>query len=265
MNKIIFISLTLIITGCAKSIVNPLTGLIMPEYNADSVNANDYGAYPKDYQKILKDYLQNKLINHEDAKVEFINKPVKKSISQASKIYTGYRLCLSINSKNRKSVYTGFKTHLFVINDSKIILHLYDSGLLKIPFNLCVDRKESDGMYLNEIPDKTEDILLEEMDEIDLNKRPNQSIKSKTNTYILCKVNGVERTLYFNEYNKLFVESSGINEIELSDVEFSTTHILGSNGTEEILINRVSGSIIITQSNTKPSEGMCELFDNKKF
>ena len=100
---------------------------------------------------------------------------------------------------------------------------------------------------------------------IDLNKRSNQSIKSKTNTYILCKVNGVERTLYFNEYNKLFVESSGINEIELSDVEFSTTHILGSNGTEEILINRVSGSIIITQSNTKPSEGMCELFDNKKF
>ena len=58
------------------------------------------------------------------AKVEFINKPNKISVSQMGTDYDGYRLCLSINSKNNKSIYSGFKTHLFVINNSKVNLHL---------------------------------------------------------------------------------------------------------------------------------------------
>ncbi|MBT5406202.1 MAG: hypothetical protein HOL23_01360, partial [Gammaproteobacteria bacterium] len=66
MKKIVLISMALIITGCAKSLLP--TGLIMPEYNTEIVSDRSYGQYPENYQKILKDYLQKKLLNHEDAK-----------------------------------------------------------------------------------------------------------------------------------------------------------------------------------------------------
>ena len=263
MKKIVLISLALIITGCAKSFLP--TGLIMPEYNTEIVSESSYGPYPENYQKILKDYLQKKLINHADAKVEFINKPSKSSIKQTGQSYIGYRLCLSINSRNSKLIYTGYKTHLFVINNSEVTLHLYDSGLLKIPFNLCVDTNESDSIYLNEIPDKTEDIPLNEMDTIDLNDMEDITPINKNNIYILCEVNERTRTLYFNEYKRKLVESLGAEELELKNVKFSTTHILGMNGSEEILINRVSGLVIITKSDSDPVEGNCRLLDNKKF
>ncbi|MBT5863244.1 MAG: hypothetical protein HOH39_02515, partial [Gammaproteobacteria bacterium] len=61
------------------------------------------------------------------------------------------------------------------------------------------------------------------------------------------------------------VESLGAEEVELEDVKFSTTHILGMNGSEEILINRVSGSIIITELDSDPIVGNCKLLDDKKF
>ena len=107
-------SLALIISACSKSLI-PIPGSIVPEYSNKRLSAESYGEYPKNYQKILKDFLQQKLLNHESAKVEFINKPSQSSITQMGTDYNGYRLCLSINSKNGKSIYTGFKTHLFLI------------------------------------------------------------------------------------------------------------------------------------------------------
>ena len=201
------------------------------------------------------------MINHEDAIVEFINKPSPMSISQMGNDYTGYRLCLSINSKNSKSIYTGYKTHLFIINNSDVKLHLFDSGLLRIPFELCVNVNEARTMRLNEIPDE---VLLDEMDTIDLT----DSIvgdKDIGNRYISCMLDRRERTFYFNEKNNLFIESDGIKEIKLNDIKFSTTHILGYNLDEEILINRVSGTIIISRTGSRLSEGKCELLDEKKF
>ena len=234
---------------------------VMPERNMERVPAESFGGYPDKYQKILKDYLQKNLLNHEDAKVEFINKPSKISITQMGNIYNGYRLCLSINSRNGKSIYSGYKTHLFLINNSEVKLHLFDSGLLKIPFELCIDTNESNTMFLNDIPDAVEEIPLNKMDTIDLTKEP----IDKSNIYILCKVEDMERTFYFNEFEGNFIESDGINEIILNGIKFSTTHILGSNKNEEILINRVSGSIIITQDSSKPKKGNCVLTDRKKF
>ena len=264
MNKILLISLVLILSGCSKALM-PMTGLVMPERNTDRLSEESYGEYPEDYQKILKDFLQENLINHEGAKVEFINKPGKISITQMRNDYSGYRLCLSINSQNSKSIYTGFKTHLFIINNSKVSLHLFDSGLLQIPFELCVDRRSSDSMFLNDIPDQPEDIKINDMDTIDLEKKSNEVPVNTKNIYILCKVNQIERTFYFNESKEILVESIGVNEVELENVKFSTTHILGSNRIEEILINRVSGSLIITKAGEDPISGECKLLDIKKF
>ena len=264
MHKILLISLVLIVTGCSKALM-PMTGLVMPERNTDRLSEESYGEYPENYQKILKDFLQENLINHENAKVEFINKPSKASVTQMGNDYTGYRLCLSINSQNNKSIYTGYKTHLFVINNSRVDLHLFDSGLLKIPFELCVDRRASDSMFLNEISDQPEDIKIDEMDTIDLDKKSDEILINKKNIYILCKIDQIERTFYFNESKEMLVESIGVNEIQLEGIKFSTTHILGSKKSEEILINRVSGSLIITGTGEDPISGQCELLDIKKF
>ena len=238
---------------------------VMPERNTERVSESSFGEYPEAYQKIVKEFLQNNLLNHEDAKVEFINKPSKISIRQMGNVYNGYRLCLSVNSRNSKSIYTGYKTHLFIINDSQVNLHLYDSGLLKIPFELCVDTNESNTMYLNEIPDEIEEIPLDKMDTIELLDKKIPSKVEKENIYISCLIDNIERTFYFNEYANIFVESVGIEEVILEGITFSTTHLLGYNGTEEILINRVSGSIIITQDTSEPIMGNCSLLDRKKF
>ena len=264
MYKILIISLALFIAGCSKGLT-PMTGLLEPEQNMERLPSESYGEYPNNYQKILKDFLQKNLVNHETAKIEFINKPRETSISQMGVDYNGYRLCLSINSKNNKSIYSGYKTHLFVINNSKINLHLFDSGLLKIPFELCVDRKDSNSIFLNEISDQSEEINIDEMDTIDLDKKSNSVPLNKNNVYILCKTSQIKRTFYFNESKNTFVESIGVNEKELEDVKFSTTHILGSNRSEEISINRVSGSLIITVNGESPVSGECQLLDAKKF
>jgi len=264
MNKILLISLALIVSSCSKGLI-PMPNLFMPDHNTERLSEESYGEYPENYQKILKDFLQQNLINHESAKVEFINKPRKHSITQMGSDYSGYRLCLSINSRNNKSIYTGYKTHLFIIKNSEVDLHLFDSGLLKIPFELCVDRKDTDVMFLNEIPDQPEEIKIDEMDTIDLNQKSDSVLLNNKNIYILCETPQTKRTFYFNESKNIFVESIGINEKELEDVKFSTTHILGLNKSEEILINRVSGSLIVTAVGKDPVSGQCELLDVKKF
>tara|TARA_Y100000748_G_scaffold302563_1_gene305094 strand:- start:2967 stop:3755 length:789 start_codon:yes stop_codon:yes gene_type:complete len=262
MKQISLLLTVLILSGCAKSLI-PMPVSVMPERNNERFPETAYGEYPSNYQKILKDYLQNNLLNHEDAKVEFINTPAKLSISQLASDTTGYRVCLSINSKNNKSVYTGYKTHLFIIKNDSVKLHLFDSGLLKIPFNLCVVNDESKSIYLKEIPD-TEEVTIDKMDEIEL-KKPAKRIISDENIYILCEFTDSKRTFVFNEKNNIFSESKGIDEFLYSSIRFSTTHILGSNSNEEILINRVSGEATVTEIGQKAILGNCKLLTDKKF
>ena len=53
--------------------------------------------------------------------------------------------------------------------------------------------------------------------------------------------------------------------ISFETVEFSKTHILGRSKAKEVLINRVSGSIFMTDDNITDVKGSCELLDKKKF
>ena len=253
--------------GCAKGII-PVPGTIMPERSDKTFSPESYGKHPDNYQKILKKFLQEKITNHSDAMVDFINKPSQMSINQFGDEFTGYRVCLSVNAKNQKLVYSGYKTHLFIINNGKVILHLFDSGLLKIPFELCVDRNESRTIYLDDLDDMDDtpkkEITIDEMDKVDDNKKKLEK-QLISNIYILCKFDDIERTFVFNEYKELLSESIGIDEVEFDNVKFSTTHILGFKLGEEILINRVSGFITSTKSKTSINQGSCELLNSKKF
>ncbi len=44
-------------------------------------------------------------------------------------------------------------------------LHLFDSGLLKIPFEYCVTRDTSNEMFIDDIPDEREEITVDKMDD----------------------------------------------------------------------------------------------------
>jgi len=261
-NIIIIVVGMFLLTSCAKSLI-PIPGGINPE-RSDNVQINaDYGQFPENYTKILKDYLQKNLSNHEDARVEFVNKPSKISIDHLGDTYLGYRVCLSINNKNRKGLYTGFKNHLLLLKDSKVMLHLYDSGLLKIPFELCVERSESNTIFLKDVPDTIDDISIDEMDDPSL-KLHKDVPQSNLTTYILCDVNNKEFTYTFNESNNTFTESVGIDSIEYKSLKFSETHIYASND-KDVLINRVSGKIILSNEGFPDSVGDCKLLDQRKF
>ena len=235
----------------------------MPERYSGIVSENEYGKYPDNYQKILKDYLVINLLNQSDAKIEFVNQPSRLSIEQMGNVYHGYRVCLSINSRNSKNIYTGYKTHLFIINNNNVDLHLFDSGLLKIPFELCVDRDESKTFYLNDIPDSEDGITIDNMDQIEIEKK--STLPQDKITYILCDFKGKNRTFSFNENQDIFSESVGIEEFMLRNIKYSSTHIYGQLKDEEILINRVSGEISSSIGNARPQLGMCKLLNSRKF
>ncbi len=262
MKKIYFVLLCLFLTSCARGVV-PIPETLMPERYSGIVSESEYGKYPTNYQKILKDYLINNLLNQSDAKIEFVNQPSRLSIKQMGDVYHGYRVCLSINSRNNKNIYTGYKTHLFIIKNNNVTLHLFDSGLLKIPFELCVDRDESKTFYLDDIPDSGQETTIDNMDKIEVEKR--STIQDKQKTYILCEFKDKNRTFLFNESKDIFSESVGIEEFMLANIKYSSTHIYGELNDEEILINRVSGEITSSIGNARPQLGMCQLLDSRKF
>ena len=87
----------------------------------------------------------------------------------------------------------------------------------------------------------------------------------KQTIYILCKFDMANRTFLFNQEQDIFSESIGIEEYKFNNIRYSSTHIYGMSGNEEILINRVSGEISSTINNDRPKLGMCELLKSRKF
>ena len=259
------IFLILVFSGCAKSLI-PLPMNAMPEVNTNPNPSASYGAYPENYQTILQDFLKTKFKDSSKVKVEFVSKPEKLAVSTITDEAYGYRVCLSIlDESNIKR--KGYKNHFFLINNGKVKLYLFDSGLLKIPFELCVSRTSTSYQYLDDIKETPEPTSIDEMDDPDIVK-PRGKIeeyqKPRSNIFILCAIKDSEYTYVFNEFNNIFFESIGIDQFHYENVEFSDTHILATSGPKELLINRVSGTIYITNEEIK-EKGECKLLDKTKF
>ena len=255
----------LVFSGCAKSII-PLPITAIPEVNTNPNPSASYGVYPENYQTILQDLLKTKFKDSSKVKVEFVSKPEKLSVSTVTGEFYGYRVCISILDEGKPINY-GYKNHFFLINNGKVALHLYDSGLLKIPFELCVSRTSTSHQYLDDIKKTPEPTSIDEMDDLDLVK-PRGKIeeyqKPKSNIFISCVIKENEHTYVFNEFNNIFFESIGIDQFHYENVEFSDTHILATSGSKEWLINRVSGTMYITNEEIK-EKGACKLLDKTKF
>ena len=256
MRILVYISLTCILSSCSSI---PAPSILSPSESDRLLNVN-YGSAPSNYQKILKDYLIRNLINHEDAKVEFINEPHKLSIDHLGDTYSGYRVCLSINEK-RGDYYLGYRNHFFLINKNKVTLHLYDSGLLTIPFEYCVTRDTSREMLITDIPETKEDISIKDMDEVKVIKK-DKIDKVDSNTYISCIFGQNERTYVFNESKNIFRYIDMLNETNYS-LEYNEAFIVAKNMDTELSINRVTGKA--TLQNEVLEQGVCELTDKTKF
>ena len=161
-----FFLFLILLSSCGKI---PAPAIFSPSENAN-VQQVSFGEEPSNYQKILKDYLINTLDNSKTAKIEFINAPSKISIDHLGNNYVGYRVCLSINQK-RAEYYLGYKNHFFLINKDKVSLHLYDSGLLTIPFEYCVSRNINRELYVDDIPDNQDEVSVEDMENIKLTSK----------------------------------------------------------------------------------------------
>ena len=161
-----FFLLLVFLSSCGKI---PAPGLLSPSENIN-MQPVSFGEEPSNYQKILKDYLIDTLKDSKTAKVEFINVPSKISIDHLGSNYIGYRVCLSINEK-RGEYYIGYRNHFFLLNNNKVSLHLYDSGLLTIPFEYCVSRNIDRELYVDDIPDNKEEVSIEGMDDIKLTSK----------------------------------------------------------------------------------------------
>ena len=267
MKKIYLIGILIILAGCSPRTFLPIPDIMLPEINERPDRGANYGAYPKDYQKLLQSYLKQNLTNPHDAKIEFVNKPIKMSVTHLNEDAYGYRVCLSIDQKNRSNKYIGFVNHFFLIRDSSIVMHIYDSGLLKIPFDLCIARREDRTILLEEAPIG---VTIEEMDDIDLIKPEldqQERMRTKRITddiYISCVVDENEYTYVFNEDKNTLEQSIGTVSLVFSSVKFSKTHIFGILKEKEILLNRVSGSVYMKEANVE-TKGSCKVKDERKF
>ncbi|MFL2559655.1 MAG: hypothetical protein ACJ0QT_00670 [Gammaproteobacteria bacterium] len=260
------IFLMLVFSGCAKSLI-PLPMIAVPEVNVNPDPTASYGAYPENYQKILQDFLKTKYKDSSKVQIEFVSKPEKLAVSTMTDNVYGYRVCLSIFDESSVKSKRGYKNHFFLINNGKIRLYLFDSGLLKIPFELCVSRTSTNYKYLDDIKEIPDPTSIDKMDDPNIVK-PRGKIeeyqKPKSNTFILCIIEENEYTYVFNESNNIFFESIGIDQFHYENVEFSDTHILATSGPKELLINRVSGTMYITNEEIK-EKGVCKLSDKTEF
>ena len=246
--------MSLFLSACSKI---DAPSLISPSHNSELLNVN-YGESPENYQKILKDYLIKNLKDYKTAKVEFINEPAKLTIDHLGGTYAGYRVCLSINEQ-RGDYYIGYRNHFFMIQSDDVKLHLFDSGLLTIPFEYCVTRDRSREIFIDDIPEAKEEIMVEKMDEIKIAKVESVDVG---NTYISCSFNGKDSTYVFNETNKTFKLFDKLEE-KIFNVASNEAFIVASIGKLELSINRVTGKA--TYLTDSIENGQCKLTDRTKF
>jgi hypothetical protein len=227
----LYFILLLITSSCSKI---PVPSILAPSENR-GIQKVSFGEEPVSYQNILKKYLITNLKNYKTAKVEFINKPSRLSVDHLGNQYSGYRVCLSINEK-RGEYYTGYKNHFFLINDDKVDLHLYDSGLLIIPFEYCVSRNINNEYFIDDIPEKIDEISIEAMDSIELTSNDN-------NSYIQLK-NELDKLKKENkELKKLDKDKSESNRKDIEDIAKIETPIKSYGTGDNIYISCIFDDI----------------------
>ena len=106
--------LLLLAVGCATT--DPVT-------KAEIASA-DFGAYPDNYETLIKDHLYKTLIDPTSMLVEFEGRPYKGYCYAPAVIppgqHFGYGVPLRVNAKNRLGGYVGWKGHVAFIRNGRV-------------------------------------------------------------------------------------------------------------------------------------------------
>lgn len=116
----------LLLTGCATTQQeDPSQKAAEQAWISSLLKSKDsYGAYPNDYQNIVKSYMSQQLKDPDSAKYLNFREPKKylKIVNVKNRVaILGYSTCVDINAKNSYGGYTGSKRYWFFIRDGNIV------------------------------------------------------------------------------------------------------------------------------------------------
>lgn len=125
MKKLIaLLSLCLATTACVQKLTE------------DEIKNADYGEYPANYEKIVKDYYEDIAKDPESMKYKKITEPKKLWYRFFNDYYFGYITCVTANGKNSFGAYTGYTTEGLLIKDNKVIRFFKERDLRENNFCL---------------------------------------------------------------------------------------------------------------------------------
>ena len=111
-----------VFTATVLAVVS-LIGCQSPQPTREQIAALDYGPRPDNYEKIIRDYLSNRLVEPDFALVEFKAGP--KPLYQKDTVFRdwqyGWAVCVTINDRDRRGAYEGVYPMVLYIRDGKVV------------------------------------------------------------------------------------------------------------------------------------------------
>lgn len=87
----------------------------------------DYGPYPSDYERTVKNHMNGVLKDPESARYDFFERP-KPGWNGLGGAKFGYIVCANINAKNSYGGYTGNRLSYFMIRNDRVIYDSHGDG-----------------------------------------------------------------------------------------------------------------------------------------
>ena len=109
MKKLLLIAgLGAILAGCAQ-------------LTQEQIKNADYGQYPTNYERIVKEYYETVAKHPDSLKYKEISTPEKSWGNDFGAHKFGYMSCVTVNGKNSYGAYVGYETDGILIKNGKVI------------------------------------------------------------------------------------------------------------------------------------------------
>jgi hypothetical protein len=102
-------------------LVLALTCLLALSAWAQNVDPTLCGAFPKNYKEIVWNWMQERLVDADSAKIEWQGDPKPADLGKNGEHLYGWLVEFRVNSRNRFGQYTGKQSHGALIRDDQVI------------------------------------------------------------------------------------------------------------------------------------------------
>lgn len=80
---------------------------------------DDYGQFPAEYERIVRDYYDLELVDPESVRYRAISEP--RPVEWRNNFSgLGYQVCVTFNARNRAGGYNGWRTQALLIRDGEV-------------------------------------------------------------------------------------------------------------------------------------------------